>query len=372
MLCSLKVKGFRNFNEECEVNLRTDKSYEFNTHAVNNGVVCSAVMYGGNGVGKSNLGLAILDLTCHLLDTSNIIPSLHVNYLNASISDESLAQFIYTFDFEGVEVVYNYGKEKCTEAIYEMLQIDGKEVVRIDRRESALATYNLAGTEALKNDFTGRNISPIKFLESNALLDSTKEAKAFFQFIDFVKGMVFFRTLTKTTEFHGGPLETKRISQRIIEQDKLKDFEAFLNESGVECLLIQTGDAGKEQIEFDFGNKSIEFSLIASTGTISLGNFYYWYLKLLNKEVTFAYIDEFDAYYHFALAKRIVKLVSETSCQSIITTHNSTLLSNHVLRPDCYYILDQNALKPLYELTDRELRKAHNLEKMYRAGAFDE
>jgi AAA15 family ATPase/GTPase len=372
MLCSLKVNGFRNFGEEFEVNLLTDKLYEFNSHAVENGIVGSAVIYGGNGVGKSNLGLAILDLTCHLLDSPNIIPSLYLNYLNAKMDEGSLAKFTYTFEFDGVEVIYHYGKENCAETVFEELYIDETKVVSIDRRKSALASYKLVGAEHLKNDFTGRKISPIKFLESNALLEETIESKAFFQFIKFVEGMVFFRTLTKTTEFHGGPLETKRISQRIIEQDKLEDFEAFLNESGVECKLIQTGDAGKEQIEFDFGNKSIEFSQIASTGTVSLGNFYYWYLKMLNDEITFAYIDEFDAYYHFALSKRIVKLVSKASCQSIITTHNSTLLSNHVLRPDCYYILDQSALKPLHELTDRELRKAHNLEKMYRAGAFDE
>ncbi|MBN3495751.1 AAA family ATPase [Vibrio neptunius] len=372
MLCSLKVKGFRNFGEEFEVNLLTDKSYEFNSHAVENGVVSSAVIYGGNGVGKSNLGLVILDLTCHLLDSPNIIPSLYLNYLNANMDEGSLATFKYTFEFDGVKVVYHYGKENCSETVFEELYIEETKVVSIDRRKSAFASYNLVGAEHLKNDFTGRKISPIKFLESNALLEETIESKAFFQFIEFVEGMVFFRTLTKTTEFHGRPLETKRISQRIIEQDKLKDFEAFLNESGVECKLIQTGDAGKEQIEFDFGNKSIEFSQIASTGTVSLGNFYYWYLKMLSEEITFAYIDEFDAYYHFALSKRIVKLVSKASCQSIITTHNSTLLSNHVLRPDCYYILDQNALKPLHELTDRELRKAHNLEKMYRAGAFNE
>lgn len=372
MLCSLKVKGFRNFGEEFEINLRTDKSYEFNSHVVENGIVGSAVMYGGNGVGKSNLGFAILDLTCHLLDSPNIIPSLHLNYLNASMDEDSLAEFTYMFEFDGIKVLYHYGKENCAETVFEELYIEEEKVISIDRRKSPFASYNLVGAEHLKNDFTGRKISPIKFLESNALLEPTKESAAFFQFIKFVEGMVFFRTLTKATEFHGKPLETKRISQRIIEQGKLEDFETFLNESGVECKLIQAGDTGKEQIEFDFGNKSIEFSQIASTGTVSLGNFYYWYLKMLNEEITFAYIDEFDAYYHFALSKRIVKLVSKTSCQSIITTHNSTLLSNHVLRPDCYYILDQSSLKPLYKLTDRELRKAHNLEKMYRAGAFDE
>ena len=352
MLATLKVQGFRNFQEEFVFDFRTEKSYEFNTHAVKDGKVRHALVYGINGFGKSNLGLAILDLKCH--------------------GEDAIAEFEYEFEFGKNIVRYRYGKKNCSETVYENLEINGIVAVTIDRRVSEFASYNLAGAEGLKTDFTDKAISPVKFVASNALLDSTEINDTFDTFIKFVDGMVFFRTLTKITESHGQPLESKRISQSIIEQGKLKDFETFLNESGIECELVQSGDAGDERIDFKFDTKSLEFSLVASTGTISLGNFYYWYLKLLKGDISFAYIDEFDAYYHFALAERIVKLVAETNCQSVITSHNSSLLSNYILRPDCYYILKKHSIKPLYALTDRELRKAHNLEKMFRAGAFDE
>ncbi|RLV58296.1 ATP-binding protein [Parashewanella curva] len=370
MLAKLSVKNFRNFEDWFEIDLTTDKSYEFNDHAVSNGKIKHGIIYGKNGHGKSNLGLALLDITCHLTDTI-VLSSLKSNYLNAR-SSSKYAEFKYEFDFDGVKVLYHYAKQVCDETLFEILSIDGKTVIELDRRSSSIATYNLKGSSSLKNDFTGRNISAVKFVNSNALLDDNAVNQAFYKFVEFVDGMLFFRTLNRTKEFHGQPIDSKRISQTILEQGMLKDFESFLNESGVDCKLKQSGAKGEEVIEFDFDGKGIEFSLVASTGTMSLGNFYYWYLKLKAGEISFAYIDEFDAFYHFALSKRIVGLVSDISCQSIITTHNSSLLSNNLLRPDCYFVLDQQCLTPIHKLTNREIRKAHNLEKMYRSGAFDE
>ncbi len=58
--------------------------------------------------------------------------------------------------------------------------------------------------------------------------------------------------------------------------------------------------------------------------------------------------------------------------QVILTTHNTSLMSNDLLRPDCYFLMYKDKINPLSELTDKELRLAHNIEKMYRAGAFGE
>jgi hypothetical protein len=370
MLAKLVVKNFRNFENWFEIDLKSDRSYEFSKHAVQNEIVKHGVIYGINGEGKSNLGLAIIDVTSHLTD-NNLQAGLSTNYLNANSKDK-LAEFKYQFDFDGIEVLYSYGKEKCTTTVYEKLIIDGVEVVNFDRRVSSIADFNLPGSETLKNDFEGKDISPVKYIKSNALLDDHVINNAFDTFMKFVDGMVFFRTLSKLQEFYGQPTGKQRVSQAIIEQGKLKDFETFLNDSGVACKLKQSGAENEEIIEFDFGERSIEFSQAASTGTISLGNFYYWYLKLTSGEISFAYIDEFDAYYHFNLSQHIVERISETSCQSLMTTHNSTLMSNNILRPDCYFVLAKQKLNPLYNLTDREIRKAHNLEKMYRSGAFDE
>ena len=57
--------------------------------------------------------------------------------------------------------------------------------------------------------------------------------------------------------------------------------------------------------------------------------------------------------------------------QIFTTTHNTDLMSNDLLRPDCYFLLKDNKIKAISDLTEKELRQAHNLQKMYKAGAFN-
>jgi len=384
MLVSVSIKNFRNFEDWFEVDLRTAKNYEFNTHTVDNGIVKHALIYGRNGGGKSNLGLAMLDITCHLNDISSnsSLDSLNSNYLNGNSAND-LAEFVYLFNFSGVEVKYSYGKSSVNTPIYERLEVNNHTVVNIDRRNSGITSFALGGTESLKNDLSSSPISALKYVNSNALLDDSLESNSFKQLIAFVKGMVFFRTLNKRSEHHGVEVEAKRISKEIINADKLGDFEQFLNDAGVECRLVKIGATGDEKIAFVFDGKHIEFSQVASSGTLSLGIFYFWWLKLNNGELTFAYIDEFDAFYHHKLSKMIVKKLSQLQCQTILTTHNTSIMSNDLLRPDCYFEVRGNVafkdkglpldkmrnkpgLYPFYSLVEKELRKAHNLEKIYK------
>lgn len=89
------------------------------------------------------------------------------------------------------------------------------------------------------------------------------------------------------------------------------------------------------------------------------------------KEMSLVFIDEFDAFYHYSLAAALVKLLKNLpETQVILTSHNITLMSNDLLRPDCYFLIDGKKIASLSNSTDKELRKAHNLQKMYRAGAF--
>jgi hypothetical protein len=45
-------------------------------------------------------------------------------------------------------------------------------------------------------------------------------------------------------------------------------------------------------------------------------------------------------------------------------------MTNELFRPDCYFFIGKNGIKSLSNSTVKELREAHNIEKMYRAGAF--
>jgi AAA15 family ATPase/GTPase len=111
---------------------------------------------------------------------------------------------------------------------------------------------------------------------------------------------------------------------------------------------------------------------VASTGTYSLTFFYYWYqsIRQLSK-VSFLFIDEFDAFYHHSLSALVLEKLKETGVQFILTTHNTSIISNDLLRPDCYFLMNKHQVRSLSNSKPKELREAHNIEKMYKAGAFN-
>ena len=93
------------------------------------------------------------------------------------------------------------------------------------------------------------------------------------------------------------------------------------------------------------------------------------------------FIDEFDAFYHFELSESVQRHLNQIAgVQIFTTTHNTDLMSNDLLamgipslciRPDSYFLLANNSIKAISQLTEKELRQAHNLQKMYKAGAFN-
>ena len=124
-------------------------------------------------------------------------------------------------------------------------------------------------------------------------------------------------------------------------------------------------------LAFDFENKSIPFWDIASTGTESLALFYLWFQDIREQgKVSFLFVDEFDAFYHFELSKLIVEELKNTQVQFVLTTHNTSIMTNDLLRPDCYFLMDKRSIVSLANATDKELREAHNLEKIYKSNGF--
>ena len=84
-------------------------------------------------------------------------------------------------------------------------------------------------------------------------------------------------------------------------------------------------------------------------------------------------MDEFDAFYHFELAKSIVEEVLEfENAQVVITSHNTYLLDNELLRPDVYFYLNDGKLRSFADSTFRELREGHDIERLFRNGDFED
>ena len=63
-------------------------------------------------------------------------------------------------------------------------------------------------------------------------------------------------------------------------------------------------------------------------------------------------------------------MLKKTNSQILLTTHNTALLTNELLRPDCYFICSKDKIVNTHNATEKELREGHNLEKLYRGGTF--
>ena len=375
MLSKFEVSGFKSFNEKFSLNLNEVKEYSFNKEAVENNIVKMGIIYGVNGVGKSNLALALFDIVFHVApDSFGKSPSLYTNnYLNLE-TDNQYAEFIYSFNFDGTELIYSYKKRDLKEIISEEIYINSERVIFIDEKKILECTLN--GTDTLKKNLSETNvISAISYINNNSVLDiEDYKNKAFLKFVKFVEKMLFFRSI-EGNKYIGFEEETRFISQDIIERGNLENFERFLNESGVECKLCEIEkEDGKKSIAFDFGKNKLPFWTGASTGTKSLSLFYFW-MQRLNDEnncASLVFVDEFDSFYHHDLSQLIVEKLKEIKSQVLLTTHNVSVMSNDKLRPDGSVVKCKKDVLPLYAKTPKELREAHNLGKMYKAGSFND
>lgn len=370
MLARFEVSNFKNFKDTIVFDLTKPNSYEFNKECISNGIINKAIVYGYNGVGKSNLGFAIFDLVSHLTDR-NSSSELYENYIYAG--SKSHATFKYEFHFSEDRIVYEYAKTNLDTLVFENLYINGKLFAAIDRRKNTTAFIDAAGAESLKKDMGETLISVVTYIKKNTVLDSNSTNDCFNNFITFVNGMLFFRSLDKNY-YIGLEQGTTGIEADIIEKNNVKEFEIFLNKAGIKCnLTAVVSDGKKPHLAFEFDGKQIPFYEIASQGTRALGVFYFWFqrLKRDDSKVTLVFVDEFDAFYHYSLSLLVIEQLRGVKPQVIVTTHNTSVMTNELLRPDCYFFIDEKGIRSLSNRTEKELREAHNIEKMYRAGAFD-
>ena len=372
MLKSFTVSNFRAFNNSVTIDFSATGNYSFNTEAIKDGVVKTALMYGRNASGKSSLGLALFDIVATLTD-NYVNPQNYLNYKNR-ISTQTFVTFEYRFVFHGKEVVYLYKKIDSKQIISESFAIDGKVLIDYDRtkdREDIFIAFK--GAENTNIPLKQLNFSALRFVKSNVLLAENEENSIFNDFYAFVSKMLLFWSL-ETREFIGyTPVSGQSLISKIVKENHFKDLQKFFKDAGFEDELDHRLWNGSEQLMIKYGdNNKIEFGLACSSGMSSLLLLYYWLEDIANPEKcpSFIFIDEFDAFYHFELSYFIIERLKSYGCQVLLTTHNTSIFSNDLLRPDCYYICKKNEIKNANNSTIKELRYGHNLEKLYRGGTF--
>ena len=367
MLAQFKVRNYKNFRDELKFSLESEKNYEFNQKVIRNGIIKDSIIIGYNASGKTNLGAAIMDIIIHLTDkrereTSSLFYSSLYN------QDDTVA-FVYKFKFDASFVEYAYEKKNPQQVVRECVKIDGKKIIINDENTHIV---RLKGSESLNLDNWDHSISLVKYVYANTILDKEdKDCQVFIKFIKFVNEMLWFSSTDRLKAVGANTSGGNMFKDICNLENGVENLENYLREAKLPFRLLNKDTGEGNTIYCKVGDREVPFGPLMSSGTRALVFLYLWYMQ--KGDFSFIFIDEFDAFYHTNLSIAVIrKLVMEENIQVVFTSHNTDIISNELLRPDCYFILDDNTIQPFCNLTDKSLREAHNLQKMYKAGAFYE
>lgn len=366
MLAEFKVRNYKNFRDELKFSLESGKNYEFNQKAVHNGIIKDSVIIGYNASGKTNLGRAIMDIIIHLTDKSERGTS-SLFFSNLYNQDDTVA-FIYKFKFDSSCLEYAYEKKNPQQVVREYVKIDGKKIIINDENTHIV---NLKGSESLNFDNWDHSISLVKYTYANTILDrEDKDCQVFLKFIKFVNQMLLFSSTEGLKAIGANPTRGNVFEIIYSLKNGVNNLETFLHEAKLSFKLLEKDTGEGKNIYCKTGDREVPFAPLMSSGTRALVFLYLWYMQ--REEFSFIFIDEFDAFYHTDLSIAVIRKLMEENIQVVLTSHNTDVISNELLRPDCFFILENNTIQSFCNLTDKSLREAHNLQKMYRAGAFYE
>lgn len=380
MLKKFTLKNYKNFKDEIVIDFEKIAGYQFSTDCIIDGTISKMLIYGRNATGKTNLGKALLDISVSIL--GSIRYPREGAFLNAD-STEQAASFSYEFSFDDQRLTYRYTRHFDEELKTEELIIDGKRIYQCDFEKNKFEFENLeyihAETanidrylQAVKVDYEDEmqesKLPFLRWIISNVALDNDS---ILLKLSGYVRRM---RMFTVGNGLRRTPRRINDIFFELLEEEKqLRDLESFLNEMGIACkLVLKKLPDGQRELYF-LHDKLVPFYDTASSGTLTLVDLY---KKLIPKgvEPSLLYLDEFDAFYHYEMAEKVIRFFKKRypKCQVIMTSHNTNLMTNRLMRPDCLFILSRaGTLTALCNATERELREGHNLEKMYISGEFD-
>ncbi len=369
MIKRFEVENFKGFKDKLIFDLNA-RDYSFNRELVKDGIVNKAIIYGKNGIGKSSLGIALFDIVSHLTDKERM-PAIYLSYYRNLEQVDQPVSFRYVFWFDGDEILYEYQKMDQDYLVRETLFLNGVKMLDYDYFDLNIRFVDRCLAGELNIDLVDNRLSVLKYIYRNT---PTNFSPAITKMIQFCENMLWYRSLSEGNVYSGFTNGSSMLTERLYESGKIREFESFLRDNGIFYRLKFRSVNGSHELcaVYDDGKNMAPFLSLASTGTKALFLFYIWSISAFDK-ISLLFIDEFDAFFHYESAENIVlRLNHARGFQTILTTHNTYLMQNRLTRPDCCFLMTENRIGNLYDATDREIREAHNLEKMYINGAFKE
>ena len=423
MLISFRFKNCRSFYDEVELSMRaaTDDSYQYlNTFDVNekimskgdNELIKSAVIFGGNASGKSNVLKAFAYMANVVRLSSAQLPVVAANECFAFKAGSEKETTLYEVEIIQNGIFYKYGFE-LTKGII-------KHEWLYKREERLTPVFERKGGKLKIMSVTPQSINLIKLPDASLFLSIGNNFNlAINKYLSdvmtwFVNALIVFENTNNSIDIYtleNGKYKTqaldilKRADIGIRDFEIIKDKIATANdpESIVKLNTRLQSDpsilAGQLKAEMEslykidmktvfdvldenddiVGEKDVMLfkeNGFNSEGTIRLLCYLGWILAALDQGRVI-FIDEIDSKLHFLVADYIINLFNSIehnpkNAQLICTAHNVMLMDDGLRRDQIYFTSkDNRGRSSLVSLADfTGVRKNDLFSKKYLAGFY--
>lgn len=416
MLLEFKTENFKSFLDEMDFLMtpapkQKDLEYSILEHSIGNKKykgLCSAIIYGPNASGKTNI-ISAMDVFKAIILKGNIRNSDELRSLNISevklelipnnlnkipkptkfyirfIEQDLLVEYEVVIDL-GLFLDKNY--QRVIE--YEELRINENTIFK---RTDNIEFYNLHNIEEyLINEFreneesaksiAKNTLNPIELFLTNGfkMMFSAKLVLFILQWLE-EKFMVIYRADITEIKDKLDSTEGGKIYINHTINDAAKLFGINSNALG----YVVSEDGGETQLCSIFKDKGIAIPAkhFESYGTVRFINMFPLILKAL-MEGSVLVLDEFDANIHPMALMNIINIfhdddINKKNAQLIFNTHNPIFLNANIVRRDEIKFVerdDETHLSTHYSLSDfktagsRGVRKADDYLKHYFLGRY--
>ena len=365
MLIRFWVEGYRCFSQRTEIDLTDKKNYKFGVECVRGDFLDKMVVLGGNNAGKTSFGFAMTDIVSTAGGFTKDIGQRNARCFLNKDSGTDRATFHYELTHKGSVITYEYSKSAPDTLVSESLTVDRNVVFRYDLTDGSQPYFD---HETLRSAGTivpdgGKSVILTVAERNRPDVDT-----AVWTVYSFARHSLYYMAMWRM-DVHIGIIDEQDDAERYLVRNGMVDeFRTFLRDVGSIDLDLVSEDG---RLAVSTANGTLPFSETVSRGTMILCRLFCWIRRCRERDALI-FFDDFDDMFHYRTAENAIRyIISSNRAQCIFVTHNTGLVSNDFLRPDCCFIMDGGTLNSFASLTDKDIRRGHNLEKMLRGGEFD-
>lgn len=388
MLIQFSVENYLSIKDKVVLSLLASRDNEHPEHLILDGsknYLKSAVIYGANASGKSNVLNAFWFMVNYVLTSHNQQVHKAIERSPFKFDKETPARpssFEVIFTANGIRYAYGFSvTDKAVVEEYLYYYPNGRQALIFERKDTTDFRFTVDIDE--QNTLKDRT-------SANKLYLSVASNWSYAKVIPVLEWFASCQIITKNSVADAYGLEAEQLK----DDDYRRVIASMLRvaDFGIQSLQVRDSDPIPSQHSDIFTNIDAVHTvqdIEGNTSSYTLNmteesdgtNSYFKLIGIVKKALdqgTLLVADEMDAHLHPLLTKHLVSLFNSAEfnpngAQLIFTSHNTNLLDLDVLRRDQIWFTEkdeQTAATDLFSLYDFSIRKDAKVEKGYLIGRY--